>query len=137
MGKTVNPNTLEIGQYVKFSCMHPTDQQTYEGKIVGVGYYDTVKHTEPDLIPYYREVAKVITDLPVITALRYYTIEYTQGGETLRTVRAAEWIDAGSLTLLDPSATFEIRIFNLNKEQHATEILNVLRERGIACKLAE
>ena len=38
-----DPNNLNVGQYVCFSCLHPTDQNIYEGKVIGKVTFDIAK----------------------------------------------------------------------------------------------
>ena len=65
----IDPRDLDIGQYVAFGCYHPTDQLTYEGKITGIVDYSTARQIEADLIPYHREVNKLVADLPPYSTL--------------------------------------------------------------------
>lgn len=132
----IDPSTLKIGQYVSFQCRHPTDQQTYEGKIVAISTYDIAKNVEADLIPYYREVAKIVTDLAPYSTLNYLVLQYKQSDDQqpLTVVRAVEWIDPATVNILDPDATFDIRIFNRSKETDLQQILDLLQAHGYLCK---
>lgn len=138
MADLIDPKTLEVGQYVSFSCKHPTDQTTYEGKIVGIMSYDIAKNVEPDLIPYYREVAKVIKTLEPYSTLKYLCLEYNQGGNiALKLVRAIEWIDPATVKILDPDAHVTVKIYNVLKERDGDKILSLLGENGYLCSIVE
>ena len=135
MGTTIDPLTLTRGQYVRFKCYHPTDQQTYEGKIVSISDYSVVKNMEGDLIPYYREVAKQIPGIAPYSTLQYLVLEYEQNANTLRIVRAAEWIVPESIVIYDPTASFDIRVYNLDKDKYGQKILDILKANGYLCNL--
>lgn len=131
----IDPQSLTVGQYVSFTCKHPTDQQTYEGRIVGITTYDIVKMIEADLIPYYREVAKVIPDLAPYNTLKYLVLQYKQSDEltNLTVVRAVEWIDPASVNILNPDAQFDIRIYNRDRAVDGQQILDLLKAHGYVC----
>lgn len=133
----ISPDTLKVGEYVSFTCFHPTDQQVYEGKIVGIASYDIAKNIEADLIPYYREVAKVVTDLAPYSTLKYLVLQYSNGDpdQVLTIVRACDWIDPASVTVIDPDASFDIRIYNRKEDLDAQQVLDLLKSHGYTCSL--
>ena len=133
-----DPNNLNVGQYVCFSCQHPTDQNIYEGKVIGKVTFDIAKTIEADLIPYYREVAKIVTNLPPYETLTYLVIEYSQGENSgLKLARAIEWIDPASLVVSDPDAYFDIRIFYRPPSFTVDETVDLLKSHGFVASLIQ
>lgn len=135
----IDPRDLEIGQYVAFSCYHPTDQLTYEGKITGIVDYSTARQLEADLIPYHREVNKLVADLAPYSTLTYLILEYTQGLDeemkTLRVVRAREWIDPATIIVYTPDTYFDVRIYNLTRKLEGNTVIELLRSHGYVTTL--
>ncbi len=135
----INPYDLKIGQYVAFSCRHPTDQLTYEGKIVGIVDYSTARQLEADLVPYHREVSKLISTLSSYSTLTYLILEYTQSQDedfkTLRVVRALDWIDPATIIIFEPTASFDVRIFNRKRATEGNTVVELLRSHGYIATL--
>lgn len=133
----ISASSLQIGQYVSFTCRHPTDQNTYDGKIVGIVGYDIAKTVEGDLIPYHREVEKVVTNIQPYSTLTYLIIEYSQSNQSgLKLVRAREWIDESSITVYNPDTSFDIRIYNMSRDNYGQVVLDLLKSNGFVCGYA-
>jgi len=130
MPDIIDLGTVELGTSLSFTCAHPTDITVYEGKLIGRSAYSMVKFIEGDLVPYYREVSKILTDLPPYTELTYLTLEYEQDGQTLTVVRAVEWINAASVKIINPNQSFNIRIYNREQGIDGQKVIDLLQSHG-------
>lgn len=130
MPDLVDLNEVPLGTYISFTCNHPTDQTVYEGKLIGKSKYNMVKMIEGDLIPYHREVAKILTSMAPYTELTYVVIEYQQEDQTLTTARAIEWITPSSVKIINPVQSFDIRIYNREQGIDGQQVLDLLTAHG-------
>jgi len=132
----MNPATIQVGQTVKFTCDHPTDVSTYQGRVIGISNYSIVKMLETDLVPYHAEVAKRRPSIKPITELSFITLEYVQNSLVHRVSRAIEWIQESSVVLLESGHKFDIRIYDRNSSE-ATTIIQLLESHGYIASLVE
>lgn len=131
MADLVDLTALTMGTYISFNCKHPSDMTVYEGKIIGTGLsYQLAKILEGDLVPYHREVNKIITDLPPYAVLTYLSLEYQQSGQTLQVVRAIEWIEPSSVKLITPDLHFDIRVYNRDVGIDGQLVIDLLSSHG-------
>jgi hypothetical protein len=130
MADLVDLTTLPLGTNVSFTCVHPSDQTVYEGKIIGRGTYSLVRAIEGDLVPYYREVAKTLTSMAPYTELTYLTLEYQQDGQVMNVVRAIEWIAPASVKVINPKQSFNITVYNREKEIDGQTVIDLLQSHG-------
>lgn len=131
MPDLVDIKKLEIGTYISFTCIHPTDLTIYEGKIISPGLsYQLAKSLEGDLVPYHREVEKVIPDIPPYSTLVYLALEYQQNGQPLQVVRAIDWIEKSSVKIIKPDLSFDVRIYNRDIGIDGQKVLDLLSSHG-------
>lgn len=130
MADIIDLNTLELGTYLSFTCAHPTDLTVYEGKLIGRSTYAMVKFVDGDVVPYHREVAKVLTSIPPYTELIYLILEYEQDGQKLQVVRAIDWINASSIKIINPTQSFDIRVYNREKGIDGQRVIDLLQSHG-------
>lgn len=125
----VDPTTLTIGQTIRFKSISAHDNVFWSGTVEAICRYSAVTLTE-DVVPYYREVAKLHPELPVLEKLTFLQLSLLENYESTRTrFFAREWIDPSSLEIVDVSSSFDIRVYDTPPEQLAT-ILELLRSHG-------
>ena len=125
--KTVDD--IKIGKTISFKSKHPTDSNTYQGKVIGIGTYDTVKNLA-DLVPYYQRVATKV-DLPPMEDLEYIVIQYSQDGKVTKSVFAKDYLD--ELEFIELDTVFDIRIYDRPYDD-ANKIVELLKANGFRCK---
>ena len=122
-------NDLAVGDTISFTSINPTDNVLWQGTITGICSYDIVQNMRDDLVPYYRAVKKVLHTMEPIDKLQYFTIRYNQGEKVGRLIMAKDWIEPSSIQRIILNEYFDIRIYDLPKEDAQT-ILNLLQAHG-------
>ena len=125
----VDLNELVVGDTISFTSINPTDNVLWQGTITGICSYDIVQNMRDDLVPYYRAVKKVLHTMEPIDKLQYFTIRYTQGEKIGRLIMAKDWIEPSSIQKIILNEYFDIRIYDLPKDQAQT-IVNLLQANG-------
>ena len=130
----VNLDTLEVGDVISFRSVNQLDNVLWQGTITGICSYDIVQNLREDLLPYYREVKKVIHDMAPVEQLTYFTLKYRQGEKTGRLVMAKDWIEPTSVQKIVINNHFDIRIYDLDSTQAQT-ILDLLTSNNFKSAL--
>lgn len=121
---------VNIGDTISFKTKHPTDSNTYQGTVVGIGMYDTVKNIA-DLVPYYQRVRTKV-ELDPIEDLIYFVIQYQQDGKTTKSVFAKDYVE--NLEFIEIDKQFDIRIYDRIYDDVATAV-ELLRAHGFRCRI--
>lgn len=121
----INLNTLAVGDTIAFRSANPLDNVQWQATITGICSYDVVQNLREDMLPYYREVKKVIPTMNPIDQLTYFAMKYFQDGKVARLVMAMDWIEPSSVQKIELNSYFDIRIYDLS-DDHAQIILDLL-----------
>ena len=119
---------LKIRQKITFKCLNASDPVQYTGIIEGISSYSGVKD-RTDLLPYYQGVKKSIPTMSPIEELSYFVIRIEQAGKSTTIVRAKEWIDPASLSIVSTTSNVDIRVYGRTTEE-ATAIIELLNSHG-------
>lgn len=130
----VNLDTLEVGDTISFRSVNQLDNVLWQGTITGICSYDIVQNLREDLLPYYREVKKVVHTMAPVEQLTYFTLKYKQGDKTGRLVMAKDWIEPTSVQKIVINNYFDIRIYDLDAAQAQT-ILDLLTSNNFKSAL--
>ncbi len=121
----VELDSLQVGDTITFRSVNPLDNVLWQGTITGICSYDIVQNLRGDLLPYYREVKKIIHTMLPVDQLTYFTLKYTQGDKSGILVMAKDWIEPSSVQKIVINNYFDIRIYDLDEAQAQT-ILDLL-----------
>lgn len=128
----IDLNTLAVGDTISFSSINPNDNVLWQGTIIGICGWAVVEHMQSDLLPYYRAVKKVLPEMDILDNLKFFVIRYSQGEKSGKLVMAQDWIEPSSVQKIDINQIFDIRIYDLPKDQIQT-ILDLLKSNSIKC----
>ena len=127
----VDINSIEIGTQISFKTINPTDNNVYEGTVVGFGTYSVAKNSM-DILPYYQAVKKGQPNMAPIDQLQYFILEYLQEGSVGIFVCAKEWVERSTLQIISLQEYFDIRIYN-RPQSEVTTVLTLLQSHGYSC----
>ena len=127
----VQISSLSIGTQVSFKTLHPSDNNLYEGTIVGRGQYSVVKSLM-DILPYYQMVKKAKPDMAPMEELDYFILEYSQEGLATNFVCANDWVNTTSVKIIQLDQYFDIRVYNRPTSEIDT-VLGLLGSHGYVC----
>jgi hypothetical protein len=132
---TNNITTPQLNDTITFRTKHAYDNILYKGKVTSICNYNTAK-SYGDLISYHSTVLKSDASIGPLESLTYLLIELDNdimvSLQTTQKVRvfAIDWIEEGSLTILNESASRIIKIFNID-DTLFDDTVESLRSRGL------
>lgn len=122
-----------IGQTITFLSKNATDLIVYEGTLEGL-VSPVIAQQYSDIVSYNAAVrlydASVSTDVSTLT---FFVLSLTNNtGPVQRYAFAAEWITAGSFSVINPQEQITVIVYN-SADADPTNILTVLRAAGYNC----
>lgn len=130
----VDPNTLKIGDTVRFRTLNPHDNVYHTGKIRSICDYETAKLFD-DVDVYYQEVLRYQPAIGDKTTLTYLLINIAENNAVSVTrVFALEMIDKGSLERVELNSYVDIRVYDIDTTK-AQDVLNAIKTLGYTCNI--
>ena len=128
----VEPGSIVIKQDIKFKSLSDHDTVAWEGTVAGFLTYDTAKTME-DILPYYREAKKSITDLPPIEELTFFILTLDENTAVTKSrVFALEYIDPSTLRIQDVYSDLYFKVYATPASEVPT-IITLLKSHGYNC----
>lgn len=128
----VDPSSIVIKQDIKFKSLSDHDTVAWEGTVAGFLNYDAAKTME-DILPYYREAKKAITDLPPIEELTFFILKLDENTAiTKYRVFALEYIDPSTLRIQDVHSDLYFKVY-ATPESEVPTIITLLKAHGYNC----
>ena len=129
MSAIVDPNTLAIGQTIRFKSISVHDNVYWSGTICGRVTYDIARAIE-DVDTYYLDVKKHNPDLASKESLTYLVLRVKENNTQVVTrVFAVEWMDLATLEIVDTDASVTIKVYDVT-DSIAKEILGTIQAMG-------
>lgn len=130
----VDPNTLKIGDTVRFRTLNPHDNVYHTGKIRSICDYETAKLFD-DVDVYYQEVLRYQPAIGDKITLTYLLINIAENNAVSVTrVFALEMIDKGSLERVELNSYVDIRVYDIDITK-AQDVLNAIKTLGYTCNI--
>ena len=129
----IDPSRISLGQEIRFKSRSDHDNVLWSGKVTGTYLYDQAQLME-DILPYYREVAKRVQDIPPIETLHFFSLKFMENGErSVVRLFATEYVDASSLVINDIYSDLKFIVYGTPATE-VTTILQLLRTHGYRCQ---
>lgn len=134
MSAIVDPNTLTVGQTIRFKSISVHDNVYWSGTICGRVTYDIARAIE-DVDTYYLDVKKHNPDLASKESLTYLVLRVKENDTHLVTrVFAVEWMDLATLEIVDTDASVTIKVYDVT-DAIAKEILGAIQDMGYKAEI--
>ena len=134
MSAIVDPNTLTIGQTIRFKSISVHDNVYWSGTICGRVTYDIARAIE-DVDTYYLDVKKHNPDLASKESLTYLVLRVKENDTQVVTrVFAVEWMDLATLEIVDTDASVTIKVYDVT-DAIAKEILGAIQDMGYKAEI--
>lgn len=134
MSAIVDPNTLTVGQTIRFKSISVHDNVYWNGTICGRVTYDIARAIE-DVDTYYLDVKKHNPDLASKESLTYLVLRVKENDTHLVTrVFAVEWMDLATLEIVDTDASVTIKVYDVT-DAIAKEILGAIQDMGYKAEI--
>lgn len=134
MSAIVDPNTLTVGQTIRFKSISVHDNVYWSGTICGRVTYDIARAIE-DVDTYYLDVKKHNPDLASKESLSYLVLRVKENDTHVVTrVFAVEWMDLATLEIVDTDASVNIKVYDVT-DAVAKEILGAIQDMGYKAEI--
>ena len=134
MSSIVDPNTLTVGQTIRFKSISVHDNVYWSGTICGRVTYDIARAIE-DVDTYYLDVKKHNPDLASKESLTYLVLRVKESDTHVVTrVFAVEWMDLATLEIVDTDASVTIKVYDVT-DAIAKEILGAIQDMGYKAEI--
>ena len=134
MSSIVDPNTLTVGQTIRFKSISVHDNVYWSGTICGRVTYDIARAIE-DVDTYYLDVKKHNPDLASKESLTYLVLRVKENDTQVVTrVFAVEWMDLATLEIVDTDASVTIKVYDVT-DAIAKEILGAIQDMGYKAEI--
>lgn len=134
MSAIVDPNTLTVGQTIRFKSISVHDNVYWSGTICGRVTYDIARAIE-DVDTYYLDVKKHNPDLASKESLTYLVLRVKENDTHVVTrVFAVEWMDLATLEIVDTDASVTIKVYDVT-DSVAKEILGAIQDMGYKAEI--
>ena len=134
MSAIVDPNTLTVGQSIRFKSISVHDNVYWSGTICGRVTYDIARAIE-DVDTYYLDVKKHNPDLASKESLTYLVLRVKENDTHVVTrVFAVEWMDLATLEIVDTDASVTIKVYDVT-DAIAKEILGAIQDMGYKAEI--
>lgn len=134
MSAIVDPNTLTVGQTIRFKSISVHDNVYWNGTICGRVTYDIARAIE-DVDTYYLDVKKHNPDLASKESLTYLVLRVKENDTHVVTrVFAVEWMDLATLEIVDTDASVTIKVYDVT-DAIAKEILGAIQDMGYKAEI--
>lgn len=134
MSAIVDPNTLTVGQTIRFKSISVHDNVYWSGTICGRVTYDIARAIE-DVDTYYLDVKKHNPDLASKESLTYLVLRIKENDTHVVTrVFAVEWMDLATLEIVDTDASVTIKVYDVT-DAIAKEILGTIQDMGYKAEI--
>lgn len=125
-----DPNTLRIGQTIRFKTMNPHDNFYWTGKIAAICDYESAR-LEEDVDTYYNEIRRSMAEpLPSKENLTYLKLRVTEyDSKVVTRVFAVEYIDVGTLELVEVNTYRLLRVYDIN-DSKLQDVVSTIQSLG-------
>lgn len=135
MSKTLNGQSYDIGDTIKFTSMNPKDTRVWSGKVVGFCGYE-VATGYGDIINYYQQVLSGLgsaNQVSLLASSEFIIINTeTENGSVLQTI-CPEWIIPESFSVVKAEQSYTIQVFT-HDGSTVYDVLKILRDNGFTCR---
>ena len=139
----ISPNSVKVGDQIKFTTISIKDTTVYSGKVIGIGDFATAR-VYGDVASAHLVMEQGMSQIDSSVTL----IDVTK--QTFLIVKcydgvvrpfAFEWLkddmgNYGKVTVIEPGAIYAIKLYDASASD-ASSALNVLRAKGYVCKLVK
>lgn len=134
MSMVLNSHTIEIGTKISFRTRASSDPVVWIGHVEAFARYP-IASIITDVARVQAEVLKDVPNLSPLEQQQYIIISTTDTDDpSIKVAFAVEWIDEGTVEVIEVGNRFDIRIYDEPDENIAT-ILQLLAENGFKAKL--
>lgn len=135
MAKSLNGQSYDIGDTIRFESINPKDTRTWVGKVVGFCGYE-VAAGYGDLINYYQQVLAGLGSANKVSLLanaEFILINTeTDRGSVLQAI-CPEWILPESFKVVKAQQSYTIQVFT-HDGSTMFDVLKLLRDNGFTCR---
>ena len=134
MSAIVDPNTLTVGQTIRFKSISVHDNVYWSGTICGRVTYDIARAIE-DCDSESLDVRMHNADLVSIEYFTYLVLRVKENDTHVVTrVFAVEWMDLATLEIVDTDASVTIKVYDVT-DAIAKEILGAIQDMGYKAEI--
>lgn len=135
MSITINAQTFDVGDTIRFSSINPKDTRIWYGTVVATCKYQ-IAAGYGDLINYYQQVLAGLDSASKINTLaqaEFILISMeTESGKVVQAI-SPEWILPESFTLVQQESSYTIKVYT-HAGATVQTVLQLLRDNGYTCQ---
>ena len=126
----VSPDTIKIGDTVRFNTISPHDTFKWCGVVRGIVGYEVARTLE-DIDSYYNDVKRVHRDISAKESMKYLLLAIDENNTGTPKIRvfAVEWINTSTFEIVSENTHTDIRIYDI-PESKLGDIVNMIRSAG-------
>jgi hypothetical protein len=131
----VDPNTLTIGQNIRFKTLSPHDNVLWSGKIKAITDYSIAKNYS-DVDTYYQDIVRNGIELAAKENLSYLLINISED-TNVNTIRvfATAFLDVSTLEIIDVNTYTTFKVYDISSDK-AKDLLTTIQSLGYVAEIS-
>lgn len=131
----VDPDTLTIGQNIRFKTLSPHDNVLWSGKIKAITDYSIAKNYS-DVDTYYQDIVRNGIELAAKENLSYLLINISED-TNVNTIRvfATAFLDVSTLEIIDVNTYITFKVYDISSDK-AKDLLTTIQSLGYVAEIS-
>ena len=131
----VDPDTLTIGQNIRFKTLSPHDHVFWSGKIKAITDYSIAKNYS-DVDTYYQDIVRNGIELAAKENLSYLLINISED-TNVNTIRvfATAFLDVSTLEIIDVNTYTTFKVYDISSDK-AKDLLTTIQSLGYVAEIS-
>lgn len=131
----VDPDTLTIGQNIRFKTLSPYDNVLWSGKIKAITDYSIAKNYS-DVDTYYQDIVRNGIELAAKENLSYLLINISED-TNVNTIRvfATAFLDVSTLEIIDVNTYTTFKVYDISSDK-AKDLLTTIQSLGYVAEIS-
>lgn len=131
----VDPDTLTIGQNIRFKTLSPHDNVLWSGKIKAITDYSIAKNYS-DVDTYYQDIVRNGIELAAKENLSYLLINISED-TNVNTIRvfATAFLDVSTLEIIDVNTYTTFKVYDISSDK-AKDLLTTIQSLGYVAEIS-
>ena len=131
----VDPDTLTIGQNIRFKTLSPHDNVLWSGKIKAITDYSIAKNYS-DVDTYYQDIVRNGIELAAKENLSYLLINISEDtNENTIRVFATAFLDVSTLEIIDVNTYTTFKVYDISSDK-AKDLLTTIQSLGYVAEIS-
>jgi len=127
---------IPLDSSIVFRSLASTDRIEYYGVLDGLVTYTKASRDGFDIVKYHADVRRTVPDIKDIEDLSFFYVRIMPTGGGTATIRpfANEWIEPGTLNIVQDKAQVKLTVWDV-KGNDPREIIRILNAAGYTAKI--